>query len=414
VGASILAVGVVGMGAFAATGVGVGPGNLTIGGMWPLTGALKPFGDPAQKGAGLGVQQLNAAAKTAGVDLNVNIVNGDSQTDPKGAQALATKLVDSDGVKCIAGPMASSEVISAAQNVTIDAGVPVISPSSTAPSLRTDIKQKDVVFRVPPPDNLQAQVLVNQMKKAFGKGPVNVAGQNDAYGTSLVREFNSRWKKAGGKIGTSTVFNIGVTSYDSEAAKITRGNPKGFAIFTFPETWKSLGAALVRTGKWSPSKTFGTDGIKDTTLPQKAGKKSTEGMRGTVASNPQPGALDAQFQQLWNQNNLGQRQTYDAQSFDSAVLCGLAAVKAGSTDPKAIAAQVRSVSGPPGQKFTFLQLPDALKAAAAGQDIDYQGASGPIDMTASDDPGLGGYIVWSYKNGKLVNGKKVFVVGKSQ
>ena len=414
VGASLLAVGAVGLGVFAATGVAAGPGNLTIGGMWPLTGALAPFGDPAQKAANLGVQQLNAAAKSAGIDLNVNIVNGDSQTDPKGAQALATKLVDSDGVKCIAGPMASSEVISAAQNVTIDAGVPVISPSSTAPSLRSDIKQKNVVFRIPPPDNLQAQVLVDQMKKAFGKGPVNVAGQNDAYGTSLVKEFTSRWKKAGGKIGTTTIFNITSTSYDSEAGKITSGSPKGFAIFTFPVTWKSLGAALVRTGKWSPAKTFGTDGLKDIGLPKSAGKKATEGMRGTVASTPQPGALEAQFQQLWTQNNLGKRQTYDSQSFDAAILCGLAAVRAGSTDPKAIAAQVRAVSAPPGQKFTFQQLPDAMKALAAGQDIDYQGASGSIDLTASDDPGTGGYIVWQYKNGKLVTGTKHFIVGGSK
>jgi branched-chain amino acid transport system substrate-binding protein len=411
VGLATLALGAVGLGAFAATGLGAGPGDLKLGGMWPLTGTLAPYGGPAQKAANLAVEQLNGAAKTAGVDLNVSIVNGDSQTDPKGAQALATKLVDSDGVKCISGPMASSEVISAAQNVTIDAGVPVISPSSTASSVRTDIKQANVVFRVPPPDNLQAQVLVSQMTKAFGKGTINIAGQNDAYGTGLVKAFTSRWKQAGGKIGTTTIFNITSTSYDSEAAKITRGNPKGYAIFTFPVTWKSLGAALVRTGKWSPAKTFGTDGLKDTTLPKSAGRKSTEGMRGTVPSTPQPGALEGQFTRLWNQNNLGLRQTYDSQSFDGTVLCALAAVRAGSTDPAKIAAQVRAVSGPPGQKFTFLQLPDALKAVAAGQDIDYQGAAGPIDLGAKDDPAIGGYVVWQYKNGKLVTGKKTFVVG---
>ena len=400
---------------FAATGVAAGPGDLKIGGMWPLTGPLAPFGGPAQKAASLGVDQVNAAAKSANIDLNVSIVNGDSQTDPKGAQALATKLVDSDGVKCIAGPMATSEVTSAAQNVTVDAGVPVISPSSTAVTLREAVKQKGLVFRLPATDDLQAQILSQQAKAAFGKGPVAVVGQNDAYGTGLIKEFTKSWKAQGGKISSSTTFNVGATSYDSEAGKIVKGSPKGFVIFTFPGDFKTLSAALLRTGKWNPAKTFGTDGVRDKTLPKLVGKKGSEGMRGTVAST-KGGPLDPQFNQLWNQNNLGTRQTYDAQSFDAAVLCALAAVRANSTDPSKIAAQVRNVASPPGQKFTFQQLPDALKAAAAGQDIDYQGAAGNIDLASTDDPTGGKFTTWVYKGGKLVDNPKVYTAkpaGKS-
>ena len=49
-GASLLAVGAVGLGVFAATGVGAGPGTLTIGVLLPLTGALAPFGGPGSEG----------------------------------------------------------------------------------------------------------------------------------------------------------------------------------------------------------------------------------------------------------------------------------------------------------------------------------------------------------------------------
>ena len=59
------------------------------------------------------------------------------------------------------------------------------------------------------------------------------------------------------------------------------------------------------------------------------------------------------------------------------ILCYLAAVAAGSTDGEEMAAELQDVSGPGGDKYTFEQLPDAIKALQNGDDIDYEGASGP-------------------------------------
>jgi branched-chain amino acid transport system substrate-binding protein len=403
---SAVAVGAISLGALAGTSLGAGPGEVKIGGLWPFTGALADFGGPAQKGADLGVKQLNDAAKAAGVDLTLTMTAVDSQTDPKGAQAGATKLVDANGVKCIAGPMASSEVIGVAQNVTVDAGVPIVSPSSTAASVRA-FDSGGLLFRVPPPDSLQARVLAVQVRKALGTGPISVSGQNDAYGTGLVDGFISEYKKLGGKISSRTIFPYTATSYDSEAARIVSGNPKGYVIIGFPGNWKTLGPALVRTGKWNPATSWGTDGLRSSDIPKSVGKKASEGMRGTAPSDKGYKSTSAAFQRLWTANKLGKRQTYDAQSFDAAVLCGLAAVAANSSDGEAIAGKIRAVSGPPGKKYTFLQLPAALKALAAGQDIDYVGASGPIDLAPNGDPSQYNYIVWQYKNGRLVDGSKL-------
>ena len=91
------------------------------------------------------------------------------------------------------------------------------------------------------------------------------------------------------------------------------------------------------------------------------------------------------------------RQTFDAQNFDAVMLCYLAAVAAGSTDGQDMADQVRDVSSAPGQKFTFQQLPEAIKALENGDDIDYQGASGPIDMNDDGDATAGVYDLYQYK-----------------
>lgn len=388
---------------------GADVGELKVGVLVPLTGDLSPFGGPASDAANLGAETVNQAAKDAGVDITLALTTEDSKTDPQGAQEAATKLVESDGVSVIAGPMASSETIPVAENVTVDAGVPLISPSATSPEV-TGLDDNGLVARTPPSDALQGKVLAQVLGEAIGAtSTVNTGGRNDAYGTALVEEFTKAWEAGGGKVGVNVPYNPEATSLDSEAAKLAAGNPAAWVIIDFPDSWQKMGPALLRTGKWDPAKTWTADGLRSNDLPAKAGEKVTEGMQGTV-----PTSLDAPagkaFDALWKAQVKKDRQTYDAQMFDAVVLYGLAAVRAGSTDGTEIAAKLAEVSGEPGTKYTFEQLGDALKAVKAGEDIDYEGASGPIDLDANGDPASASYGKWVYKGGKLVDSTEVFPV----
>ena len=78
------------------------------------------------------------------------------------------------------------------------------------------------------------------------------------------------------------------------------------------------------------------------------------------------------------------------------MLCVLAAVAAGSSDSTAIQEQVQAVSGPPGDQYDYTQLADAIEALQAGDDIDYQGVSGPGDLDDNGDPTLGFYETYEY------------------
>ena len=82
------------------------------------------------------------------------------------------------------------------------------------------------------------------------------------------------------------------------------------------------------------------------------------------------------------------------------ILCYLAAVAAGKPDGAAMAKELRAVSGPGGKKYTWKQLPDAIKALQGGDDIDYEGASGPIDLDDKGDPTAGVYDLFRFRNGK--------------
>ena len=126
-------------------------------------------------------------------------------------------------------------------------------------------------------------------------------------------------------------------------------------------------------------------------------------------SAPKRGKAAQEFDKRFKARGQAKRQTFDAQEFDAVVLCYLSAVAAGSTKGEEMADKVREVSAPPGRKFTWLQLDQAIKALEAGQDIDYEGASGPIDMNDDGDPTAGVYDVYEFKDGKLRLGEQIAV-----
>jgi branched-chain amino acid transport system substrate-binding protein len=408
--ASLLAVGALSLGVAAGCGGDGGGGGdlgeLKLGVLVPLTGDLGPFGGPGSKAADLAASTVNAAADKAGGDLRLTLVTEDTRTDPQSAQEAATKVIETDGVAAVAGPWGTPELIPTTENVTVPAGVPVVTPSATGPEI-TDLEDDGLVFRTAPSDALQGKVLAGVVRQKLGPGAsVVTANRNDAYGTSLVREFTQAYEAAGGKVIRNVAYNPRATSLNSEAGQIAGGSPDGWVVVDYPETWAKMGPALVRTRRWDPAKTFTVDGLRSNDLPASVGQPATEGMQGTV-----PTSLDAPagaaFDALWRSQVKQPRQTYDAQNFDAVIILALAAAKAGSADPADIAENLAAVSGPPGKKFTYEQLEQALTALADGEDIDYEGASGPIDLDENGDPSSANYATWSYTGGKLVDATEV-------
>jgi ABC-type branched-subunit amino acid transport system substrate-binding protein len=411
--ASLLAVGALALGGVASacgdddTGGG-DVGELRIGVLVPLTGDLAPFGGPGARAAQLAADQVNAAAGDSG--LKVKLVQKDTRTDPERAQRAASSLIEGDGVSALVGPWASSEVIPTADNVSVAAAVPLVSPSATSPEI-TGLDDDGLVFRTAPSDVLQARALAGLVAHAIGRrATVVTANRDDAYGVDLVREFTRDWRAGGGRVLRNVAYDPEGRNLDGEAGVIASGKPDGWVIVDFPETWaRKMGPALVRTGRWDPARTFSADGLRSDTLPESAGRDATEGMRGTAPTSlgaPAGAAFDA----LWKRKVGGLPQTYDAQTFDAVVLVALAAAAGGSNDSAAIAAKLRAVSEG-GVKYTFENLAGALRAAARGKDIDYEGASGPIALDGAGDPAVAAYATWTYRDGKLADGATVIPAG---
>jgi ABC-type branched-subunit amino acid transport system substrate-binding protein len=378
--------------------------DLTIGDLVPLTGALSDFGPPGRKASDLAVEQIRQAAEEIGAEHTVRVVHEDTQTEPQASVQAARKVI-ADGASCLTGAWASADTIPVARSVAMREDVPQISPASTSDQI-TELQDDGLISRTVPPDSFQGPALAAAIEQALGSAEgkvVNIGARNDAYGTGLADTFSAEWEKRGGEIGRRVIYDPNQPSYNSEAAQIASGNPDAYVIVDFPETYSKVGPALVRAGRWNASDTWVTDGLKSSSLPNDAGEEATEGMRGTAPGVPDEDSAAQAFDRLWTQAGGPGRQTFDAQNFDAAMLCYLAAVAAGSTDGADIAEHVRAVSGPPGAKYTWEQLADAVAALQQGDDIDYDGASGPIDLNEAGDATAGVYDIFRFQGGELEN-----------
>ncbi|MGI8462099.1 MAG: ABC transporter substrate-binding protein [Solirubrobacterales bacterium] len=375
--------------------------DLVIGDSLPLSGDLADFGPPGEKAADIALEQINSAIEESGVEHTVEVVHEDNcgGADQQCAVQAARKLVDSDGASCIAGAWASADTIPTAESVAIPDEVVLISPASTSDEI-TGLEDDGLVNRTSPPDSYQGPTLANFIDEELGGAEgktVNVGARNDAYGTGLAGTFSEAWEELGGTIGEEVIYDPKAPNYDTDADALVSGDPDGLVIVDFPETYNKVGPALVRAG-FDPSTTFVTDGLISGDLAEGAGSDAVNGLRGTAPGAPDEGEASTAFDTLYVDSEPTDidRMTFDSQNFDAVILCYLAAVAAGSTEGADMAEVVQSISGPGGTEYSWEQLPEAIEALQNGEDIDYTGASGALDLDEAGDATAGVYDIYEF------------------
>lgn len=379
--------------------------TLRVGDVLPFTGGLAAYGPNLDRAVKIGIGLDEAALRKDGLakQIQVRLVGSeDGQTQASASVEGEQKLVNSDHANVIIGEMASSASIAMAQSVSIPDHVLQISPTSSAPELTT-LKDNGYFWRTYPSDTLQGNVLASAAIKAFGRGKtINVGARNDAFGTALQQLFEAQFVKLGGKIGVSESWNPDQATFDTEAGKLVSGNPAGWVIIDFPETFQKFEPALVRTGKWDATRTFMTEALRDVPVLDPMGS-TVVGLRGTAASAA-GGPAGASFAAYWKQHVRGAPPYtgFEGTALDAVDSAFLAAVKACSSSPAKIKANLVSVTGPPGVKVTYLQMAKAIKLIRAGKEVDYEGAFSPVDYTAAGDIGSAVYEIWKYEGaGKI-------------
>ncbi len=368
-----------------------------VGSLMDFTGELGEFGGPMNDAVLLAAGHINAAGGVLG-GREIEVVAEDGATSDVTSVDAARKLVNVDGVSALIGPLASGITLAVANAVTIDNQVPQISPSATSPAL-TVLEDDDFIFRTAPSDAFQGVILA---ELAYGLGYRNAAVLfvNNPYGQGLAEQFSASYEALGGQ-STMVAHESGQPSYASELARVTENDPDVLVAVSYPV---SAGVYIREAIESGAADTFlFVDGSKSEDLIDAVGAASLEGMYGTA-----PGAVESEataqfasdYAAAYEDNSL----PFIRESYDAMAIFGLAIEAAGSDDPVAVRDAMRAVSGPPGVEVGpgAAELARALQLLRDGQAINYQGASGPVDLDENGDVS-GAMEIWKIAGGALVS-----------
>ena len=364
-----------------------GDGTLTIGNLLPQTGDLAFLGPPEFAGVKLAVEEMNAAGGVLGQDVaNVDADSGDGTPDIAGAEV--DKLFNQD-VDAIIGAAASGVSVSVIDKIT-GAGVVHFSPANTAAGFDT-YDDNGLYFRTAPSDALQGAVLGN-LAVEDGFSNVAVMARQDFYGEGLAEQVQTTLQEKGANVAEFVLYSADAQNYTAEVNKIAAAKPDALVLVAFEETTKIIPQLIAKGIGPQDIQIYFVDG----NLADYSDEKfDLTGVKGTlpVSGNPDPEFND----RLLEIDPKLKDFSYGPQSYDAAMIIGLAAIAADSDNGEAIGAEIINVTKEGTQCSTFEECAGLLED---GEDIDYEGASGPTDMNDTGSPASGTIGINEYTGNK--------------
>jgi len=364
-------------------GVGGSSQPATVASLLP-TSAEGVLGDIAahhERAVETAVEHANAAGGLDGRE--VVHVSGDTAASPDAALDAYDELAADDPV-VVVGAVVSGVTAAVAERAAED-GQLLVSPASTSPSLasagRTGDGGEKFFARTCPNDRQQAAVVAKTVDDAAyaDADTAGVLHLDDAFGTALA--------------------DATADALDAEVA----------ATVPFPGSPDDPAAPVDDVLADEPDAVafLGTPGPSTAVLEELVARQYEGAVvlsSGLVPSNPPPNFNGVYTASVADADTVGTKRLrrqlagiapllpYSTNAYDAAFLPLLAAEYAGDASSAAAAGALQSVSGGVGHSVTVGEFDRAATLADAGRDLNYQGASGGVDMNDDLEP-VSSYLV---------------------
>ncbi len=351
-------------------------GTIKVGVYGSLTGTTATFGQSTERGVKLAFDEINAAGGVGGKQLVM--ISEDDQSKAEEAATAVQKLINQDQVVALLGEVASSRSLAAAP-IAQDAGVVMISPSSTNPEVT---KKGNFIFRTCFIDPFQGTVMAKFAAQNLGMKRVAILKdvKND-YSVGLAQYFTAEFTgPQAGSITGEQAYSEGDADFRSQLTALKANNPE--AIFV-PGYYTEVGSIAIQARELGiTAPILGGDGwVSDQLL-----KIGGTALEGCYYSNHF--ALDSPDSSL--QGFLGRyKAKYGVQpdaigglAYDAARLLADGLKRLHETDPEAFEALDAAKAGDAeAQKAARAKLRDLIAGVEA-----FPGVTGPITFDADRNP----------------------------
>jgi branched-chain amino acid transport system substrate-binding protein len=358
------------------------PIPMRIGALIPQTGTLSGIGPALEQPLLMGEEEINAVS-----DGLVTVDVADDGTDPTIAGQAVDQFLTGDH-NAIIGPAASG-VATAVWDEVNTADLVMCSGSSTGAIFSTE-EYNPNHFRTAPSDNIQGPLLGNLILED-GYTDVAVVWRSDEYGVGFGEAVAAALADSGGNVVLQQAYDKDLTSFTDLAQAIVASRAEALAMITFQEggqLFLDLQSAGF-DGQIYVADGF-VDNVNETVVPNLT---QLAGIRGTYPSAA-PSNGEPTFGDRFAAFAPPDTPTvFSAHMYDCLAILVLAAQVAQSSDPTVYQDEVIGVTRD-GEKCELIA--DCLEMVWAGTDIDYDGASGPLDFSPNGEPSLGVYNVIQY------------------
>ncbi|MDQ3663061.1 MAG: ABC transporter substrate-binding protein [Actinomycetota bacterium] len=368
--------------------------TLTVGTILPQTGSLAFLGPPEFAGVELAVNEVNDAGGVLGKD--VELFQGDSGDDTTNIASQTYQRLQGNDVDAMVGAASSAVSLLVIDEITGD-GVMQVSPANTSDELST-YDDNCLYFRTAPPDVLQGRVLADLIA-ADGNSTLGIMALQDAYGTGLANNTEKFFTESGGEVVEKLVYDPKTPNFATEVSQIKAQDPDAIALVSFDETKKII-PELVTQGIGPADKAiYFVDGnLADYSDedPEKPGAQpafpegTLEGVKGTLPGAQAEGDFRDRLIEVDPKLN---EFAYAPEAYDATVLIALAATSAESDVPADFQDDMIEASEG-GTKCT--EVAECLDLLEQGEDIDYDGVSGPVEFLDNGDPGQAVVGIYQY------------------
>jgi ABC-type branched-subunit amino acid transport system substrate-binding protein len=362
-------------------------GTLTIGSLLPQTGNLAFLGPPEFAGAELAIKEINEGGGVLGND--VEYIEGDSgDTQQDVANPTVDRLLAADA-DVIVGAASSGVSFTVIDKIT-RAGVVQYSPANTSPDF-TDYDDDGLYFRTAPSDVLQGRIL-GETILADGHQNVGILALQDPYGEGLARNVAETIEENGGQLtpDAPVFYDPAATNFDAQVGQIAAANPDAVVLIGFEESARVI-QSMIAAGIGPQQKQLY---LVDGNLGNALGEDLPAGvLQGTKGSLPGAEATEDFRNRLLEVDPALQDFSYAAETYDAVITSALAAVAAECDAGKAVASELPDVTREGTECSSFEECAQLLQD---GEDIDYNGVSGPIELSDAGDPTSASVGIYTY------------------
>lgn len=369
-------------------------GTLTLGSLMPLTGDLQDYGPGMAQAIELAIEDINAAGGV--LDQDVVLVSEDSGSDPTVAGPAADKLVTTENVDAIMGAAGSTATLQGVLPNTSVAERVACSGSATSPEL-SFYEDDGLFFRTAPSDAFQSQLIADQMA-AEGYASVAIVNRADDYGQAFADASAEYLEDAGAEVVASVAVDPEGTDFDADVQQVVDAAPDAVMLILFPEEGANILSSMIEAGAGPADlPIYVTDGLASDELGASVDEANPAAVDGIVGTRPgSAGEGPVAFNERLQDAGITEV-TFAAQFYDCTVATALAAVSAGTDDPRAIADALPDVTREGTKCFDFAEC---LALIDAGDDIDYDGVTG-FDFDDEGETAFATYDLWEFTDGAI-------------